>query len=300
MQKTDDNRILSRGWRFLHKPWGEKIASVRNRWRAATASIPVPMRLPFGAWWLARNDNMGDAVREGNFELAETAFVSRWLRPGMTVLDVGANQGYYTLLASQKVGSAGRVISFEPAPREKKALQIHKRLNRCKNVSIHQCAMGKNETEENLLVVQGRETGCNSLRPPIVPSETSALRVRVTRLDDWLSRQRIDHVDFIKLDVEGGELDVLRGAEQLLQRKPRPVILAEVQDVRTEPWGYRAREVLELLAKREYQWFQLTQEGLLAELDLSPNDFDGNFVAVPEERLSQVQEMIKDGSRGTA
>ena len=64
-------------------------------------------------------------------------------------------------------------------------------------------------------------------------------------------------MDFIKLDVEGAELDVLKGADLLLNRRPRPVILAEVQDVRTQPWGYRARDI-QHLSHKGYKWFRLT------------------------------------------
>jgi hypothetical protein len=79
------------------------------------------------------------------------------------------------------------------------------------------------------------------------------------RLDDWLRESEIDHVDFMKLDVEGAEWAVLKGAPHLLESKHRPVILAEVQDVRTK------------------------MGGRLTDLDLSLADFEGNFVACPLE-----------------
>jgi len=260
------------------------MVSIRIRWRAATASIPAPVHLPFGAWFLARNDNVGEAIRGGSFETAEATFVSTYLRPGMTVLDVGANQGYYTLLASRRVGNTGRVIAFEPSPREKKSLRIHKRLNGCRNVNIAEVALGADEKQADLFVVQGYQTGCNSLRPPIVFSEIARVKVQIVRLDDWMEAHKIERVDFIKLDVEGGELEVFKGADKLLGRKPRPVILVEVQDLRTEPWGYRAKEIIGYLMSREYKWFRITSDGSLEQLDVSAETFDGNFVAIPEER----------------
>ena len=257
--------------------------------------IPVPVRLPFGAWWMLRNDNLGEPLRAGTFEKKEAAFIERFLRPGMTVLDVGAHHGLYTLLASKRVGRSGRVFSFEPSPRERRALRLHLALNLCRNVKVQGLALGSSETEATLHVVQGSQTGCNSLRPPVVFSSTVPLRVRVTSLDAWLNLNGISSVNFIKLDVEGGELDVLKGASQLLERRPRPVFLVEVEDVRTIPWGYRAREILTHLSDMEYKWFSPSANGAIRELDVRSDDFVANFIACPPERRNEITEMIHHG-----
>jgi FkbM family methyltransferase len=301
---SDVNRILLRGWRFLQKPWREKGSSLTYRWSSlksqfaqVSSNIRLPVRLPFGAWWLPRNDYLTELLVAGTFETNEVAFVRSILQPGMTVLDLGAHHGLYTLLASKRVAPGGKVFAFEPSPRERRALRQHVLLNLCRNVTIQGLALGSENTRANLFVVEGSQTGCNSLRPPDVFCVTSPVRVRVIRLDDWLDSQRIDQVDFIKLDVEGAELDVLKGAERLLNRRPRPVILAEVQDVRTIPWGYRANEVLLHLHDRGYKWFSVLVHGTVKELDLSARNFEGNFIACPQERESEFVEMMKHGPR---
>lgn len=108
----------------------------------------------------------------------------------------------------------------------------------------------------------------------------------MSSLDQWLATHKVNTVDFIKLDVEGGELSVLHGAQRLLESAQRPVILAEVQDVRTQPWGYRAREIITYLSAKGYKWFSLSAEGALTPLDVRAETFDGNFVACPEESTS--------------
>src|SRR5882762_7447241 len=203
----------------------EKYLAIGLRVRRFLPGMPLPIPLPFGAWFLARNDYMGGAEMHGGFELAERAFVGRFLRPGMTALDIGAHHGLYTLLASKRVGPSGRVFAFEPSPRERKALRWNVRMNRCKNVVIEGLALGNEEGEGSLYVVDGHETGCNSLRPPALTGETSPIQVRVTSLDGWLGTHLAKSVDFIKLDVEGGELSVLQGAQRLLEGRPRPIIL---------------------------------------------------------------------------
>jgi FkbM family methyltransferase len=236
------------------------------------------------------NDVCGRAILRGDFEPAERQFVERYLQPGMTVLDIGAHHGFYSLLASLKVGTAGHVIAFEPSPREKQRLIRHLELNQCTNVMVEAMAVGASEGDAELFVVQGKETGCNSLRSPEVSLRTRKLSVAVISLDRYLEQRGIHQVDFVKIDVEGGELDVLRGAEVMLQREPRPAILCEVQEDRTRTWGYAAAEIIEQLAERRYGWFRITPEGSLRPLVAKRNIFNGNFVAVPEERQAEMRE----------
>ena len=133
--------------------------------------------------------------------------------------------------------------------------------------------------------MQGFQTGCNSLRPPApdVPGALSSTEIQVVRLDDWLEKNQIDHIDFIKLDVEGGEIEVLNGAERLFLRRSRPVILVEVQDIRTQQWGYPAKEIVTHLQQKNYQWFRITDDGSLVALDTTADHFEGNYVAMPKE-----------------
>jgi FkbM family methyltransferase len=282
-RESDANGVADRVRRFWHKPWREKAKSFTYRWATFRSSIHLPLRLPFGAWWVPRRDNLDGPLLAGSFETAELAFVERFLQPGMIVLDLGAHHGLYTLLASKRVGREGKVMSFEPSPRERRTLRLHLTLNRCQNVIIQESALGNADTQTDLYVVEGWETGCNSLKPPAVAGKTSLISVRVVRLDDVLRNSNITHVDFIKLDVEGAELGVLQGAARLLELRPRPVILAEVQDIRTQPWGYPARDIIRHLSDKGFRWFRLSGDGSLEELDVTLDAFDGNFVAWPEE-----------------
>jgi FkbM family methyltransferase len=284
--------FVGRVLRFWRKPLREKVGAVRRRWRSSVANLPVLIRLPFGALWLARKDNLGEPLRSGAFERDELAFVERFLQPGEIVLDVGANQGLYSVLASKLVGPRGHVYSFEPSPRERRALGLNLLLNLCRNVSVEGVALGREEGSVDLYVVQGYERGCNSLRPPGADSETSPVRVPLETLDGWALKKQIHGVGFMKIDVEGGELDVLRGGVRLLESRPRPIVLAEVQDVRTVPWGYRGKEILSYLDVRDYAWFSFLVGGSLMPLDLGTDEFDGNFLAVPRERLGELRGLI--------
>jgi FkbM family methyltransferase len=267
-------------------PWLRKVSGIR-----------APFRLAFGAWWIPRQDHVSRPLKDGKFETSEVAFASGFLKPGMTVLDIGAHHGLYTLLASRRVGRTGKVIAFEPSPRERKALRLHLRINSCTNVTVQPLALGDENAEGTLHVVESWAAGCNSLRPPDVPAQTSPVQVEVARLDDWLANHQIEKVDFIKLDVEGAELAVLLGATKLLERRPRPVILAEVQDIRAAAWHYAAREIVTMLEDRDYTWFQISERGELLEVDTRREAFDANIVAIPNERKEDVRSQITSAAR---
>jgi FkbM family methyltransferase len=297
MNSMDGSRTLKpqgRLGRFMHKPWREKIGYVFFRMVRALPGIVIPVRLPFGGWWLARNDFVGSALLNGGFENTERSFVEHFLRPGMTVLDIGAHHGFYTLLASRKVGSQGRVIAVEASQREREKLHRHLRMNGCKNVCVVACALGEAQGTAELYLVSGGETGCNSLRPPDVAQPATRIVVSVETLDRMLQEQKIDHVDFIKMDVEGAEFSVLKGAHKLLNSQPRPTILIEVYDIRTRPWGYAARDIVRYLTSLEYRWFSPLPDGKIEALNPEQLEYAGNFVAVPMEQLALVLDMVLD------
>jgi len=278
--------------RFLASPARRKYITLANRARRIFPDMPIPLRLPFGAWWLAEKSALDHELIYGEFEKMETEFVKKLLRSGMTVVDAGAHHGLYALLASKRVGRNGKVIAVEPSPRECKRLERHLRLNRCSNTELVSCALGENPGETDLFLVDGTQDWCNSLRPPAVDVPVRTVRAAVRRLDDVLAKSGVTRVDFMKLDVEGAELSVLHGARNLLQKEPRPAILAEVQDKRTEPWGYAAREIIQFLIRMDYGWFAIAAKGALLPISCDQETYDANLVALPLERTEEILELL--------
>jgi len=290
--------MAKRVGRFIASPARRKYLTLALRARRVIPEMPIPLRLGFGAWWLAKKSALDHELMYTGFEETEIRFVEQVLRPGMTVLDIGAHHGLYTLLASKRVGRTGKVIAFEPSPRECERLTKHVRVNRCRNVEMERCALGNEPGEADLFVVDGYRDWGNSLRPPVVPDPTRRVRVPIRRLDDLLAARGIEQVDFIKLDAEGGELAVLHGARRLLQAAPRPAILAEVEDTRTQPWGYAAREIMQLLAGWNYRWFGLSEAGTLCPASPDEDSYEANFVALPDERAAEFQRLLEESAGG--
>jgi len=205
-----------------------------------------------GLWWIAENDAVSDMLFEGTFERDERRIVDTVVKPGMTVLDVGAHAGLYTMIAARRARPGGRVIAFEPSARERARLERHLRINGINGVTIEPMALGAVNGDGDLFVVEGAQTGCNSLRP--VPGEHAATtRVPIRALDSYAAEHQIDRVDFVKMDIEGGERDALLGGEALF-RRTRPTLLIEIEPARIAPWGYEAREIFELVASWDYEW----------------------------------------------
>jgi FkbM family methyltransferase len=211
----------------------------------------------------------------------------------MVVLDIGAHHGLYTLLASKCVGRKGQVIAFEASPRECRRLARHLRINGCSNVRIEPHAVGSESGSADLYVVNGSCTWGNSLRAPVVFEPTFIIPVQVSPVDDVLLELGISRVDFIKLDVEGAELSALKGTARLLRGVARPAILVEVQDIRTQPWGYPSKAIVEYLTRAGYRWFEVNADGSLRPTSHELNYYDANLVALPREREREFRSLVE-------
>ena len=117
--------------------------------------------------------------------------------------------------------------------------------------------------------------------------------MQVSPVDDVLLELGISRVDFIKLDVEGAELSALKGTARLLRGVARPAILVEVQDIRTRPWGYPSRAIVEFLIRAGYRWFELNADGSLRPTPHELNYYDANLVVLPREREKEFRNLVE-------
>ncbi len=202
-------------------------------------------------------------------------------------MDVGAHHGLYTLLASKLVGPTGRVIAFEPSPRERKRLMKHLRINGAHNVEVDNSALAAKTGETELYLADSLNDWCNSLRKPPNGAQ-QVVTVPTKTLDELVSQRNVSRIDLLKLDIEGGELDALLGAEKTLASHQRPVILIEVQDHRAAPWGHKGLDVIRLLEGVRNVWATVSSEGYLERMPTDKDSYDGNFVAIPCEKSEEV------------
>jgi len=186
---------------------------------------------------------------------------------GSVVVDVGAYVGLYTIALAQRTGPTGRVYAFEPDPQNCAVLQKHIELNTVSDrVEIHELAVG--DKDGFVLFTAGRDSesvvGANSLNPGTV---------RMARLDTILPSER---VDVLKVDVEGFEENVLKGAEVLLsdnERKPR-VIFIEVHPYNWHLCGTTSDSLINRLTKSCYDVLDLKNQSI------SKIDCYGEIIAI--------------------
>jgi FkbM family methyltransferase len=195
-----------------------------------------------GYWWQVASGGKLVRLLMGSYEREQSSLFLRHIRPGQQVLDIGAAAGYYTLLAARLVGPAGSVVAFEPHPNNLRYLRGHVRQNRLKQVRVLDLAIADQHGTAHF--GGGSGTGTSRLQ------EQGEFEVAVRRLDD-LAEEHGLAPQHIKIDVEGAELEVLRGGEQLI-RKHRPTIFLSTHGPEVhaaccgllEKWGYRLAPIV--------------------------------------------------------
>lgn len=224
----------------------------------------------------------------GCFEPNEMYLLSKVLSPGAVFVDVGANIGLYSLAAARLVGEAGRVVAFEPSPRERATLFDNLARNRLARVVVDERALGAVENARAVLHLADDQHGGQNTLGSVVYDNVRLVadaEVEVTTLDSALSGHGLEEVRVIKIDVEGAEFAVLSGARETLGRL-RPVLMLELQQESLLAQGSSAPEVVELLSGLGYDVYRYAHkgdEGLLRRLDDSETTVAQDVVAVPAE-----------------
>ncbi|WP_421999561.1 FkbM family methyltransferase [Reyranella sp.] len=218
----------------------------------------------------------------GSFEPNEFAFLDRVVRPGMTFVDIGANEGLFTLFASRRVGRQGRVVSVEPSSRERASLEANLRRNGIGNVTVVPHALADRPGSARLQIAARLHGGHNTLGA-FTYDDVDAVAVEevaVETLDALAARLALGKVDVIKIDVEGAEVKVLSGGRALLAAH-RPILLIEANDGALKGQGASTDALLATLRELGYRievFSDSTGEVVPMAPDGSPS---ANIVAVP-------------------
>lgn len=205
-----------------------------------TAVLPILQGALRGKKWTAGSGSHGCWL--GSYEYQKQKALQHELKAGDVVYDIGANAGFYSLLASVTVGATGYVYSFEPSPRNLQELKRHMELNRIRNCTVIDAAVSSADGEATFDISGDRCTGHLAAN--------GSLRVRTLALDGLVARREIRPPNLMKIDIEGAELECLRGACNIIQ-KHRPIIFLathgrEMHSACTEllaGWGYSLKSL---------------------------------------------------------
>jgi FkbM family methyltransferase len=232
--------------------------------------IPKGMVLPIlqgplkGKRWIAASSNHGCWL--GSYELHKQLQVARAIVPGMTVYDIGANVGFYSLLASVLVGPSGKVHAFEPVPRNFDILRQHLRINGAQNVVANRLAIASSSGFRSF------STGGDYCMGHL--ADHGQFQVQTSTLDSYIGDTEPQPPAIVKIDVEGAEVEVLEGAHQFLLKRHPIVFLATHGQV-------AHRECCRLLESAGYS---------LKSLDARPVDLTDELVALPRRALTIMAE----------
>jgi FkbM family methyltransferase len=182
-------------------------------------------RGPAAGLWMRLNPRTGSNVFEGGGEPLVQRALQTHLRPGMTFFDIGANIGFFSLLAARLVGEGGQVISFEADPEVTGRLRENIARNNFSQVTVVEKAVWSRQDTVPFLRTDPGVSPDRGLGRVVKSASLSTIEVQGISLDEYTSV--FPAPDFLKCDVEGAELEVFRGAQRLLSTR-RPGILCEM------------------------------------------------------------------------
>jgi FkbM family methyltransferase len=276
-------------YRVLRHPFriGYPTRTQLARWKESGRGVESTAWLPWGVpFRIMLPDDVATSLRRnGFFEYELSRFYLKFLRSGMTFVDIGAHVGYFSLLASRSVGPRGRVLSFEPTPSTYGILAANAADHG--NITAVNLACWSEPADITLYDYGPGFSGYNSVvrtrLPDWLRNGPSRYRhaIPAVRLDDHAREHRYVP-DAVKIDVESAELQVLKGMHELLAGA-RPVVSLEVGDaVRGGP---RSREALDHVLAYGYAALELQPGGGLARHEPKQDYGYDNLVLVPSERV---------------
>lgn len=180
------------------------------------------------------DENIQRGIFMGCFEPDETIWVKHLVKPGNVFVDIGSNIGYYSFIASGIVGDSGKVFSIEPHWGSMQAFKEN--IERCniKNIVPIRIGIGDCERQEELYECIDKLDGlkinsCSCSRG--LPTKGNQMRkIAITTLDKLAEYNNIDHIDFLKMDIEGMEVDAILGMDRLLSEGRVKRMLIEIND----------------------------------------------------------------------
>ncbi len=218
--------------------------------KSALAGITVPIRggpLRGRRWSITA----GKHFVVGDYEPAQTRALLSAVRSGDVVYDIGAHVGYFAVLMAECAGPTGQVHAFEPRPINQRFLRRHLRINGCRTVEFHPWSVGDRTGGALLETRTGTGTG--------YVSERGDVPIHMIDVDTMVASDRLPPPDFMKIDVEGGEVAVLRGAIQTITvHRPRMMLATHGEDLQRacrtllEPLGYQFTAIGQLHGDTEF------------------------------------------------
>lgn len=244
--------------------WHEHVMRRRSAWwqRREGEDGSFLFRLQTGVkMGLYFDSRLSREIYCDEFELKERQFINAFLKEGDIFVDVGANIGLFTLIASYRVGKRGRIYSFEPCSKTYRRLVNNVELNHMNNVCCYQSALSDHTGQIEMNVSLDGYDAWNSIAQPIAGRSFAIETVCELKWDDFArDHNLIGRVKLIKVDVEGWESRVLSGGYESFSRQDAPVLQVEFTDQASQSAGTSCQSIYHQLEEFGYQMFIYEEE----------------------------------------
>lgn len=243
---------------------------------------------------LVGDNSVSKYIYLGSFEVETARFVARYCREGDIVFDIGANIGFYTALFSKLVGKAGQVHAFEPSLRELRFLAENSLFTSHKNVYLNHLAVSSQNTFREFRCFDDEMLGAYNTfgipsHPKVQGINSIAYVTRTITLDTYVQLFGNLSPSLIKVDVEGGELEVLEGAKNLLSSDDSPVFVIEACDSTLQGFGASRFNLYTLLREAHFLLFSIETDGRIIPLEETSTP-SLNLVAVKPAHIPYLTE----------
>ncbi len=258
----------------------------------AAISHLKPFKLRFKTLWVG---HMSSYLPEGNTffyygfcEANLTNFFLRFVDKGMTVVDIGAHVGIYSMLSSKLVGETGKVHSFEPTPWTFSLLKEN--TADMQNVTINNLAVSEKPTSLHFADYGPGYGAYNSAHKDgaSLNKKPQHIEVKSISLDDYISQNNLTP-DLIKIDAEGFESHILKGATKVL-KEIRPLLVLEVAN--GESWADNRNDAFAILKENSYMPYEMNVAGKVQKHNLQNSYTYDNLLFVPEEKEISVVKFL--------
>jgi FkbM family methyltransferase len=203
--------------------------------------------------------------------VAEESFLLNLGLDGQTIYDVGGDQGIYTLFFASRVGDQGRVVTFEPNPESHRRIIANVELNQFHNVEVRHLGLGAQKGKLTFVFPAGepaRGSADAGIQAQILQEKDSrTIEIEVNSLDDEVAAAGLPLPDLVKIDVEGLEMDVLRGMKEMLSHR-RPNLFIEVHGADTQSKDDNARQVVKFLLDAGYSVFHVESKQSITQTNI--------------------------------
>ncbi|MEC4894328.1 MAG: FkbM family methyltransferase [Oscillatoria sp. PMC 1051.18] len=190
--------------------------------------------------------------KNGVYESGMRAVLKTYLRPGNICVELGANEGYFTAIASNLVGKEGKIIAVEPQERLQPILRENLRLNNCENVTILSVAVSDKSETVTLYISPDMNTGSTGATKISRFSQPKQETIALT-LTELFDQQAIATCDLLKIDIEGFEYEAILGSKELFETHRVKAIALELHPVHLAKRGLSEQDIVDFLASCDYQ-----------------------------------------------